>query len=353
MEKPCASAIRASADWGLPDIRTAGELSAWLGIRDEELAWFADLRRLEFKQGRGRLSHYHYRIVSKRFGTVRLLEAPKPRLKSLQRQILADLLDRVPPHEAAHGFRRGRSIKTFALPHVGQDTVLRIDLENFFPSLRTARVEALFRALGYPERVADLLAGLCTNSAPLEVWDRASPPMALERIRDTRWSYAQPHLPQGAPTSPALANLCAFRLDCRLARLAQAAGATYTRYADDLAFSGGRGFARAVNRFRHHVAATASEEGFAVNYRKTRIMRQGVCQRLAGVVVNSRLNVGRMEYDRLKALLTNCLRRGAASQNRAGHKDFRAHLLGRISFVEMVNTTRGAKLRAIFDRIDW
>ena len=165
--------------------------------------------------------------------------------------------------------------------------------------------------------------------------------------------YFQPHLPQGAPTSPALANLCAYRLDCRLAGLAAAAGAVYTRYADDLAFSGGEEFARRVKRFSTHVAAIAMEEGFKVHHRKTRIMRRGVRQHLAGIVVNDRANVRRSDFDRLKATLNNCARHGPEAQNRESHPEFRLQLKGRVSFVEMVNPARGRKLRAIFERIEW
>jgi hypothetical protein len=165
--------------------------------------------------------------------------------------------------------------------------------------------------------------------------------------------YFQPHLPQGAPTSPALANLCAYRLDCRLVGLAKSAGASYTRYADDLAFSGGAEFEKGVERFSVHVAAIAMEEGFRVHHRKTRIMRQGVRQHLAGMVVNRHLNVARSDFDRVKAILTNCVRLGCESQNRTGHPQFRLHLEGKVSFVEMVNPARGERLRTIFERIQW
>ena len=148
-----------------------------------------------------------------------------------------------------------------------------------------------------------------------------------------------------------MANLCTYRVDCRLAGLAQSAGARYTRYADDLAFSGGEDFDRSVERFSTHVAAILHEEGFAVHHRKTRVMRQGVCQRLAGLVANQRVNVPRADFDRLKATLTNCIRTGIESQNRDGRPSFRAHLEGRIAFVEMIHPGRGARLRALFDRI--
>ena len=138
--------------WRLPPILNTGELADWLGVTTDELDWFADLRTLEFKRSQGRLRHYHYRPLTKRFGHVRLIEAPKSRLKEIQRRILKAILGQIPPHDAAHGFCAGRSIKTFATPHVGKTAVLKIDLQDFFPSISAARIQSVFRAVGYPER---------------------------------------------------------------------------------------------------------------------------------------------------------------------------------------------------------
>jgi hypothetical protein len=220
-----------------------------------------------------------------------------------------------------------------------------MDLRDFFATFGGARIQTFFRTAGYPESVADLLGGICTTVTPRHVWKGMDP----QQKRDARDLYERPHLPQGAPTSPALANLCAYRMDCRLAGLARTAGAAYTRYADDLAFSGDA----LGERFATHVAAILVEEGFDVHFRKTRWMRQGVRQHLAGVVTNQRVNVRRADYDRLKAILTNCVRLGAESQNREGHQRFRAHLEGRVSFVEMVNAEKGRKLRRILEQVRW
>jgi len=142
-------------------------------------------------------------------------------------------------------------------------------------------------------------------------------------------------------------------VDCRLAGLAKSVGAEYTRYADDLAFSGGEGLDKSPVRFSIHVAAILHEEGFLVNHRKTRVMRQGVRQHLAGLVANQRLNVMRLDFDLLKATLANCVRQGPTSQNREEHPHFRAHLEGRVTFVEMVNPGRGKRLRDLYERIVW
>lgn len=280
-----------------------------------------------------------------------MIEAPKPQLKALQRQILARILNRIPPHPAAHGFVPGRSTKTFVAPHLGQRVVLKMDLQEFFPSITGTRVQTIFRMLGCPEAVADLLGGICTNAVPRRVWNEAAGDTDRSRLHDASMLHTRPHLPQGAPTSPALANVCAYRVDCRLTGLARSAGAEYTRYADDLAFSGGDEFERGVERFSTHVAAVLAEEGFTVNHRKTRIMRQGVRQRLAGLVANERFNVMRIDFDRLKATLHNCVRFGPASQNRSAHPHFREHLEGQIAWVEFVNPSKGRRLRAILTRL--
>jgi len=347
--------VAAAAAWDVPAIESVGALADWFvvtpPITADELLWFADLKGLGYKTGRPRLAHYHYRVLAKKSGAIRLIEAPKPRLKELQRQILARILDKIPPHSAAHGFIPGRSVKTFTAPHLGQRVVLKMDLQDFFPSITGARIQTVFRMLGYPEPVADLLGGICTNAVPRHVWNGAAAEADQAQLQEARMRHTRPHLPQGAPTSPALANVCAYRVDCRLTGLARSAGAEYTRYADDLAFSGGADFDWGVQRFSTHVAAILSEEGFIVNHRKTRIMRQGVRQRLAGLVANQRLNVLRTDFDRLKATLHNCVRFGLASQNRTAHPHFLEHLEGRIGWVESVNPEKGRRLRAILTRL--
>jgi hypothetical protein len=343
---------KASA-WTVPAINSVGELAEWLELSESELEWFGDLKGLGAGRIDARISHYHYRVLAKKFGTVRLIEAPKPRLKELQWRILAGILDNIPAHSAGHGFIKGRSIKTFAAPHVGRRVVLRMDLKDFFASIGGGRIQALFRTAGYPESVADLLGGICTNAAPGSLWKAAGEEIDTAMLREARLLYRRPHLPQGAPTSPALANLCAYRFDCRLNGLAESADAVYTRYADDLAFSGDEEFEKCVERFAAHAAAILLEEGFTVHHRKTRIMRRGARQYLAGLVINERMNVVRGDFDLLKAMLTNCVRHGAESQNREGHAEFRSHLEGRVGFVEMVHPAKGLRLRRIFEKIQW
>jgi hypothetical protein len=332
--------------WPVPAIPTAGELCHFFDIDPGRLAWLADVRSLERSVGAEPLRHYRYRWIRRAGGGPRLLEVPKPRLREVQRLLLHAILDRIPVHPAVHGFVPGRSAVSFARPHAGAGVVIRLDLEDFFSSVRAGRVFGVFRTAGYPESVAHQLTGLTTNAVPQAVWRDAPPvqdgPAMQSRFRLGR-RLAAPHLPQGAPTSPALANLCAHRMDRRLAGLAAAFGLTYTRYADDIALSG---LLRAVAARRVIELATGivGDEGFALNESKTLVRSQGERQRLAGIVVNRRPNLERRAYDVLRAILHNAGRDGLESQNRGERPRFAEHLAGRVSWAVSLNPTRGPAL---------
>ncbi|MEO1468737.1 MAG: reverse transcriptase family protein, partial [Pseudomonadota bacterium] len=337
----------------VPALPTESDLAEWLGIAVADLAWFADAGDRLARPGAEGRRHYDWHWVAKRSGGARLIEAPRPRLKALQRRVLHGILDAVAPHPAAHGFVPGRSAVAAAARHAGEEVVVTADLEDFFAAVPARRVHALFRTLGYPHGVARALTGLTTVTTPSTVLAGA-PEIgeARRRRRDTRLTAA--HLPQGAPTSPALANLAAWRLDRRLDGLMRRAGGRYTRYADDLAFSGPRAaFVDGAQPFREILAEIVRDEGFHLNAAKTRVMRAGTRQRVTGLTVNAHVNPDRRAVDRLKAILTNCRHHGPASQNREGHPAFRAHLEGRVAWVAQVNPARGRRLAAMLDAIDW
>ena len=300
-------------------------LCAHLGLGAEELAWFADLRRMNASRAPSeasarKLTHYHYQWVAKARGGFRLLEAPKPRLKRIQRWLLRAMLAPIPVSDAAHGFVRGRSVRTFVAPHVGRAVVVRLDLEDFFGSISRARVVATFLRLGYPRGIAETLAGLCT--APTPDWVLAAHPR--ERTTDLGAAVPEQRAPARRAPAPGRADLTGaeqprrLAADRRLAALAAGFGATMTRYADDSAFAGDEAFDRALRFFLPQAAAIVLEEGFRVNHRKTRVMRPDQRQELCGVVVNDRPNLPRAERDRLRAILHNAARLGPESQNREG-----------------------------------
>ena len=328
---------------GLPAFATPDELADWLQLPTGKVAWLT-ARFVPGERFTVARSHYVYRWKPKRSGGARLIESPKQLLRSVQTRILREILDRVPPHANAHGFTAERSIRTNALPHCGQTVVVKWDLSDFYATVRFNRVVAIFRSLGYSREAAIWLASLTTTAAPPDL------PIDAASMQEVK-PYAFRHLPQGAPTSPAIANLSAFSLDVRLTGLAQAYGAAYTRYADDLTFSGDDRFARRLQNVIPLVEQVIRSERFHVHPDKRKVLRRGQRQSVAGVVVNDRPNIRREEYDRLKAILHNAARHGAASQNREGHPDFEAHLRGRISHVAMLNPARGERLLRLFERV--
>lgn len=339
----------AKGRWDIKTIPTSGDLATFLGVELYALAGACDrrngLRRAPIDSP---AQHYVRRWIAKRTGGHRLLEAPKPRLKAIQHRILREILDQVPAHEAAYGFIKGRSPIDAVAPHVGQQVLVRLDLADFFGSIGGARVRGLFAGLGYPERVAQALADLCTCHTPPGIAITAPDHTAKRAAR----ALGARHLPQGAPTSPALANLAAYGLDVRLTAASAHVGAVYTRYADDLAFSGGPEFAHEAERFAAFVARIIEDEGFRPNPAKLTIRRAAQRQILLGQVVNRHAAVPRADRDRLEATLFNCVRDDLAAHNRDGHADFAAHLAGRIRWIEQVHAPHATRLWALFRAIE-
>ncbi len=337
--------------WPVPPVDGLPAFARLLEVPLEQLPWLGDLKGLQRRAPDGPLHLYRYRWVARPGAVPRLLESPTPLLRHVLRRLLDSVLAPVPVHPAAHGFVPGRSALTHARAHVGADLLVCLDLRHFFATVSGARVAGIFRTLGYPEAVAAAMTGLVTHRTPVAVLSRmpAGGDSSGRQLLKARLRTA--HLPQGVPTSPALANLACFGLDVRLAGYAQAAGARYGRYADDLTFSGPAELA--APRLVRAVAAIVAEEGFALNPAKTRVQRHTARQQVTGLVVNTGLGVPREVEDRLRAVLHDAARRGPQVANRAAVPDFRAHLEGRVSWVEAVNPVRGARLRRQLDAVSW
>lgn len=343
-------------DWPVAAIESVATLAERLELSAGQLAWLADLRGLERTVGREQLRNYRYRWVPRRSGLPRLIEAPKARLKEIQRWVLHEILDHVPPPDASHGFTRGRSVLTHAAVHTGRAIVLRIDLRDFFASVPAGRVYGIFRTVGYDRTVAHTLTGLCSNSIPALVWNAIDRPQRPNLIQPHFWlgrQLATPHLPQGAPTSPALANLAAFGLDRRLTGLGTAFELSYSRYADDLVFSGPRLMPSANRTLLELAGRIVAEEGFRVNQDKSSLRTAAQRQLVTGVVVNAHPNIPRSEYDRLKAILHRIAVDGPGTYDPGRSVDLQAHLRGQVAWVNSVNPRRGEKLRRLLETIDW
>jgi hypothetical protein len=203
--------------------------------------------------------------------------------------------------------------------------VLRLDIQDFFPSLHFGRVRGLLIALGYGYQVATVLAVLMTEA----------PRQPVSAGEGLCFAPVGPRAcPQGAPTSPGLSNALLVKMDRRLAGLARQHGFGYTRYADDLTFSGDD--LEKVHALRHLASRVVREEGFAVNRDKTRVMRRGSRQQVTGVTVNEVLGLSRQERRRLRAALHQ------ASQWESG--GLPSPLRGMLAYVSMLNRAQARSL---------
>ncbi len=318
---------------GLPLLATPADVAKALGLEISRLRWLA------FHSEATAVTHYVRFQIPKKSGGTRELAAPHRDMARCQDWIRTQILDLVPLHDAAHGFVRARSTLSNATPHLRSAAVVNADLKDFFPSITFPRVKGVFQQLGYSPAVATILALLCTECPRAKV------------SYDGRelWVATGPRgLPQGASTSPALSNLVARGLDGRLAGLARKLGWNYTRYADDLTFSASgeptAKIAWVLARLRHIV----SEENFTVNEKKTRVQRPNSQQTVTGIVVNQHPNVPRDTVRRIRAILHRAAKEGLAAQNHENVENFEAWLGGMISYVKMVNPTRGAEFETAF-----
>jgi retron-type reverse transcriptase len=262
----------------------------------------------------------NYRIYRlKEHSKVREIAEPKPELKNKQRQILHWLCARgIGASKYAHGFVRRRSTVTAAELHTGKNVVLKMDIKDFFPSISKQRVLHTLMKEGIEKEIADNISETCTLNN---------------------------YLPQGAPTSPFLANLVAKNLDYRLAGLCKSWEPNfkirYTRYADDLIFSSN------LRKLNHMIPAAAriiEQEGFKVNHAKTKVLRNSNRQKVLGLVVNDKVNVKRDYWRNLRAELHQ-LKLKAQQEGRIPSgslfSDRLAVVTGKAAYVFGVNRERG------------
>ena len=213
-------------------------------------------------------------------GKTRWIEAPNHSLMDLQRLLLHKLFYRIAPNECAHGFVRGKSIVSNAAAHVGKPWLVTLDIKDFFPSISRQQVKTALEPHFAETCEADLVSKLVCRKE---------------------------HLPQGAPTSPHLANLVFRPTDVKLADHALNGEWTYTRYADDLTFSG-NGNPQEILR---QVTTTIHEAGFNVSKRKTKIRSRHQRQVVTGLVVNQKLGIPKPTRRRLRAAFHNAKKKGA------------------------------------------
>lgn len=325
--------------YGLPEFNSLTELAESMQTD------LATLRYLLFQRKVSKNCHYHTFEIPKKSGGKRKISAPKKKLKTLQSWVLENILNRIAIGEQAHGFVKQRSIVTNAQVHTGKNTVINVDLKDFFPTISYERVKGLFRKLGYSEQLSTIFALTCTQAETEVV------------TMDGMTYYVQKgkrFLPQGSPASPAISNLIAYKLDKKVQGLASKLGFTYTRYADDLSFSSDQENEENISRLLYFLRKIVEAEGFTVHPDKTHVMRKSRQQKVTGIVVNEKLNVDRGQIRRFRALLHNIETNGWKGQ-KWGNAQHPVHAIeGYIQFIKMVNPVKAKqfedKLQAIISK---
>ncbi len=286
------------------------------GLRPSVLGWLSALPDRQYARFR----------IPKRQGGSRELSAPRPALKHVQRWVHQHILTELEVHSACHGFARGRSIATNAAPHVQHDLVLKLDLIDFFPSVRSSSVYRLFRRVGYSASVARLLTSLVTLNGGL---------------------------PQGSPASPQLANLIATEMDRRLSGFASSHGLIYTRYADDLTFSGP--FV-AHYRAKRMIETIVRDSGFRPNEAKARYLHRSTRQSVTGIVVNDVVNWPRSRRRWLRQELYYLERFGVdahLARRGSGRRRYKEFIYGHVYALNMVRPDLAQPLLTRLDGIRW
>ena len=253
-------------------------------------------------------THYRNAKLPKKSGGYRTLSIPDAVLKSIQKQIAEVLLIHMPVSRHAKAYRFGSSTVRNSKPHVGKPIVLKLDILHFFDSIRYSTVkDKVFPAEIYAEPLRILLTMLC---------------------------YHKDALPQGAPSSPAITNIIMYAFDELVGRWCRERNIAYTRYCDDLTFSGDFDSEEVIRFVRQELR----NMGFLLNEQKTRIQRSGQQQSVTGIVVNEKLSIPSDYRRKLRQELYYCKKFGVSEHLRKTgleipESTYRMQLLGKVNYV--------------------
>jgi len=290
--------------------------------------------------------------LAKRSGGYRTIQSPESGLKYLQRWILYNILSCLPSHPASKAFDKGNSIALNASEHLNKDAILKIDLLRFFDSINEERVYGIFSGVGYHKNLAVTLAKLCTILPDNNYFIafKSYEKKLLDKIQITHSGI----LPQGSTCSPKLANLIAWRLDNRLFNLAKKNNVQYSRYADDLTFSGNRG---TLAKLKKVIYKIIEDENFFVNFGKTKLLVRGNRFFVTGLSIhNDCVRVPQHFKKEIEHHLHHCLKNGVNIHRikaKIKNRNFRDWLLGKICFIASIEPEVGQKYYALFNKIEW
>ena len=264
-------------------------------------------------------SHYRTVYITKKNGKKREINKPDERLSNIQKRIYKKILANVPVSENAVAYVKGRSIKQATKIHIGKSAVLKLDIKNFFGSINFTKTKDFFSNLGFDKYQAITLANLCCYKG---------------------------RLPQGTPTSPILSNIVMNDFDNDISSYCLERNIAYTRYSDDMIFSGDFD-TQALIEF---VSEKLNENGFSLNDKKTKIIKQGQRQSALGVTLNEKQQVTKEFRKKIRQEIYYCQKHSMKSHiehmndkrfiRSNGDPDFKAYIdniYGRINFALQIN----------------
>ena len=301
---------------GVPIIYNLRHLRKILKIKKRDQSKYFGFKRNE----------YHVFTIPKKSGGARIIEAPSDKLKSYQLWIKENILDKVHISDNAKGFKKACSIVDNAKEHIGKELVVNIDLKDFFPSISYSQVYRIFSYVGYTNEVAHLLTQLCTNNKNV--------------------------LPQGSPASPSISNIVSLRMDKRLQKLAEKYQCTYTRYADDITFSG----TKRIKSILPIVEQIILDEDFFINEKKVRLQYRNQRQEVTGLIVNEKMSVSPRLQRELDNAIYFCQKFGIDGHmqkidcNKSFYKE---HLYGIAYFIKMIDEPKGNYYLSELNKIGW
>lgn len=303
-------------DNGLPVIFDMKHLALLIGTQASDIAKILFAEERFYTSGK----------IPKKSGGYRELDMPSLDVKYIQRWILDNILEKIRISEYAMGFCRNKSILDNARIHINKHCIVNMDIKDFFPTITYEQVFRMFLYFGYTREISFTLAKLCTFDG---------------------------RLPQGSPASPYLSNILCLKLDARLSALARKYEASYSRYADDITFSGKKDIKSIVDV----AISIILDEGFIINDKKTRILYPHQRQEVTGLLVNGdKIRICKKYKRELYQELYYCSKYGVENhlQKIGCNKSFyKEHVYGKIYFVNMVEPNEAEKMFAIAKNIQW
>jgi RNA-directed DNA polymerase len=327
----------------LPVIYSLPHLCLIAGVDIERIIKITQSNRID--------SYKRFKLKKKR-GGFRVIQTPNDELKYLQRWILKNILEKVPSHDSCKGFDKDTSIKQNADTHLKSEALLKLDLLRFYDSINERRIYGIFKGLGYHPNLAVSLAKLCTIT-PNEMFISSFRKKENE-LKEYILSKNEGILAQGSPTSPKLSNLITINLDKRLTGLANKNGLKYSRYADDLTFSGNF---KQLQKIKKVIYRVIKEEALFANHSKTKFVKLGGKFLVTGLnVQNDNSTVPRKKKKEIEHHLFHCKDNGVENHLKTAeinNRNFKDWLYGNICFVFSIEEKKGIEYFKAFEEIQW